>query len=212
MNANDETGRNVTRFLAIALFFFACNTVLMNIFINVTGSVYVQETANTVGSFQAERLRICEEAVAGTHFARCAVFIEFLVAWCLWLLVRLLTTSAVNALNILIAMMCWIVGFCWQWHLARQAGASIDSFEGSSLSGQPVTALRYLWICRPTDHAGVHSATRRRSIRIRSPRAEDRSPLAHVRALQSRFERRRQYASDDLTPSPPSRSMTFVEF
>ncbi|CAE7240182.1 inlI [Symbiodinium sp. CCMP2456] len=196
VNANDSN-TNVIRYLAVSLCFFACNTVLMNILINVTGSVYVQETENAVGSLQAERLRICVEAVAGAHFTRCAVFIEFLAGWSLWLLLVLATSNIWNALNILIAMACWLVGFCSQWHVARRAAASMDNFEASSHALEP-GALRYLWICRPTDHAEVHASSRHRS--SRSPRAGERSPMAQVRALKPRFDRQPhiQLMADDM--------------
>jgi len=196
VNANDSN-TNVIRYLAVSLCFFACNTVLMNILINVTGSVYLQETANAVGSLQAERLRICVEAVAGAHLTRWAVFMEFLAGWGLWLLLILATSSIWNALNILIAMACWLAGFCSQWHVARRALASMDNFEASSHALEP-GALRYLWICRPTDHAEVHASSRHRS--SRSPRAGERSPMAQVRALKSRFDRQPhiQFMADDM--------------
>ena len=194
VNANDSN-TNVIRYLAVSLCFFACNTVLMNILINVTGSVYLQETANAVGSLQAERLRICVEAVAGAHLTRWAVFVEFLAGWGLWLLLILATSSIWNALNILIAMACWLAGS--QWHVARRALASMDNFEASSHALEP-GALRYLWICRPTDHAEVHASSRHRS--SRSPRAGERSPMAQVRALKSRFDRQPhiQFMADDM--------------
>ncbi|CAE7214474.1 SYP124 [Symbiodinium microadriaticum] len=192
-----DSNTNVIRYLAVSLCFFACNTVLMNILINVTGSVYLQETANAVGSLQAERLRICVEAVAGAHFTRCAVFIECLAGWGLWLILILAASNIWNALNILIAMACWLVGFCLQWHVARRAAAAMDNFEASSHALEP-GALRYLWICRPTDHAEVHASSRHRS--SRSPRAGERSPMAQVQALKSRFDRQPhiQFMADDM--------------
>ena len=110
-----DSNTNVIRYLAVSLCFFACNTVLMNILINVTGSVYLQETANAVGSLQAERLRICVEAVAGAHFTRCAVFIECLAGWGLWLILILAASNIWNALNILLAGLL-ASAYSGMWH------------------------------------------------------------------------------------------------
>ena len=61
------SGQDSVRFVSVSACFLVCNTVLMNIFINVTGASYLQEKRTVAGTFAVERLRICVASTSGNE-------------------------------------------------------------------------------------------------------------------------------------------------
>eukprot|EP00439_Symbiodinium_sp_Y106_P080404 s1121_g19.t1 len=163
--------QDVIRYLSVSACFLVCNTVLMNIFINVTGASYLQERASVVGTFAVERLRICVASTSVSTCVRHSVMGAFTLMWSLWLTYILLTAEFSGAVPVIVAIVTFYFNFFCAGRAAKAAVADLDS---------EFSELRYLWICRRANRPGASVASQTR-------KPGQQSALEQVRALQARF-------------------------
>ena len=162
--------QDAIRYLSVSACFLVCNTVLMNIFINVTGASYLQERASVVGTFAVERLRICVASTSVSTCVRRSVVGAFTLVWSLWLTYILLTAEFSGAVPVIVAIATFYATFFCAGRAAKAAVADLDS---------ELSELRYLWICRRANRPGAAVASQ--------TRPGQQSALEQVRALQARF-------------------------
>ena len=138
------------RYFVVSFLFFVCNIVLMNIFISVTGAGYEEERANIVGTFSAERFRVCMESVEVTGWSRFFVLVAMVCGLCVRMMVSLALGEVWTFVAELLALLIWLVLYLLQWHFCQEVAklrVKPEDFDPE--------ARKYLWICVPSQRLEV---------------------------------------------------------
>lgn len=138
------------RYFVVSFLFFVCNIVLMNIFISVTGAGYEEERANIVGTFSAERFRVCMESVEVTGWSRFFVLVAMVCGLCIRMMVSLALGEVWTFVTEVLALLIWLMLFLLQWHFCQEVAklrVKPEDFDPE--------ARKYLWICVPSQRLEV---------------------------------------------------------
>ena len=178
------------RYFVVSFLFFVCNIVLMNIFISVTGAGYEEERANIVGTFSAERFRVCMESVEVTGWSRFFVLVAMVCGLCIRMMVSLALGEVWTFVTEVLALLIWLMLFLLQWHFCQEVAklrVKPEDFDPE--------ARKYLWICVPSQRLEVDEDATDVSL--------NETPALNGPALLNRY-----FSPSRLEASAPTKSRT----